>query len=1029
MVIVCPYCEHGLNVKTVREGRFTPRCSKCAKPFQVTITLDPEPKFTTAQLPEPAKAPAKETEPAPADDPNATTPPVNVSPEATSPPPPAALGATVAPETGAPANPDFSVAASIVVDPRAATSSPELRSKGLTDETAVEQENSAASLRKVAGANLHATEADVSLGAERPDCDDDEEVPLQLGNYQIIKELGRGGMGAVYLARQVSLDRSVALKVMNSEWASNPNFLARFTREAYAAAQLVHHNVVQVYDIGSDKGINYFSMEYVDGQSLGAMIKKDGKLPPDVAAGYVLQAARGLRFAHERGMIHRDVKPDNLMLNNQGVVKVADLGLVRTPGLAEESNGTAAADPAAKPGTRPSRSGLASVSNITLVNQAMGTPSFMSPEQARDSTKVDQRADIYSLGATLYVMVTGRPVFQGSNALEVMTKHATEPIARPDTVVKGVPRALGDIVVKMMAKKPDDRYPSMDSVIRALEDFLGLQASGKLAQSEQHLRTLENSVKAFHGAPAVQLRTWLLLGFFAACTVVFLLLLPLGRAWAWKTAGGILGLELMTAAAYFVVHGSAKRDYLFLKVRDLSLSASWRELARIGGCVLLFAFILYLVGMLLSWLLAAIVAVGLALALHYTVDRKIAVQRAAALDKVEHLLRTLRMRGLSEEALQEFVCRFSGNRWEEFFEAMFGYEAKLSARAAYYSGPKTRLPKYAGWRDQVIRWIDAYQRARQEARERQHLQQIEQNNLVAQGVDASQAKAQAERVAEVIVQKAAEIKQQEAAIKPPALDVTVAPEQAAHDATAARAAQAPPKRINVQEMVEVISEPMAMPARRRGGLGELIGFVFGGGVRFAVGAVLLVGCLFWLHSRHLLPGSTTLDDPLVYESIWKRAKSAAPLGTPASVQLTDRSVTALREENVPEEVTEKLAGLKEKEFKSRQEFIDELGKVLTQDELERFQRDILKVVEPPTAANAVLRALSSFNAGVAGILLILSAIWRSWKMGLLQLVAAAIIVIGPVAGAPGMGPLTPSLLSLATGFGLSVLAFFVGRDT
>jgi serine/threonine protein kinase len=1020
MVITCPYCEHGLNAKTVRAGRFTPRCAKCARTFQVTITLDPEPKCVTARMPEPVKAAPR----AVSSDPNDTTPPVNVAPEDVTPNTRSAADATVAPQEGAPVNADFSVAASIVVDPAAAKSTPGQEAGSPAGDTFAVPDNSAASLRREAGAKLEPTDANDSSAGERAESDDD--VPLLLGNYQIIKELGRGGMGAVYLARQVSLDRSVALKVMNSQWASNPNFLARFTREAYAAAQLVHHNVVQVYDIGSDKGVNYFSMEYVDGQSIGALIKKDGKLPPDVAAGYILQASRGLRFAHERGMIHRDVKPDNLLLNNQGIVKVADLGLVRTPGLVEDAPGSG---PAPVPGAKPSRTGLASVSDITQANQAMGTPSFMSPEQARDSTKVDQRADVYSLGATLYVMLTGRPVFQGTNALEVMTKHATEPIVRPDVVVKGVPRALGDVVVKMMAKKPDDRYPSMEGVIRALEDFLGLHATGKIAQSEQHLRTLESSVKAFRNAPAVMLRTWLLLGFFAAFSVAILLLLPLGRPWAWKTAGGFIGLELMTAVAYFVVHGSAKRDYLYLKVRDLALNLTWRELARIGASAVLLVLILYLVGMLLPWLLAGIIAVGLALAMHYTVDRRIASQRATALDKVEHLLKTLRARGISEEALQEFVCRFSGNHWEEFFEALFGYEAKLSARATYLTDTRARLPKHAGWRDPVIRWIATYQRSREEARQRQHLQQVEHNNLVAQGVDAGQAKAQAEHVAEVMVQKAAEIKQREAATRPPALDVTVAPEHAAHDATAARAAAAPPKRINVQEMVEVISEPMAMPPRRRAGIGELIGAVLGGGVRFFIGALLLVGCLFWMHSRHLLPGSTTLDDPTVYESIWKRAKSAAPLGTPTSVQLTGRSLTALRDANVSEEVSEKLAGLKEKEFKSRQEFIDELNKVLTQDELERFQRVILEEVEPPTAANVVLRALSSFNAGVAGILLILSAIWRSWKIGLLQVVAAAIMVIGPLAGAPAMGPLTPNLSCLVAGLGLSVLGFVVGRDT
>src|SRR5262249_23190986 len=147
-----------------------------------------------------------------------------------------------------------------------------------------------------------------------------EPVPSTLGNYEIIRQLGRGGMGAVYLARQVSLDRPVALKVMNAEWAQDPGFLVRFTREAYAAPQLAHHNIVQVYDIGCDRGLHYFSMEYVEGRSLADLLKARGKLAAEEAASYILQAARGLQFAHDRGMIHRDVKPDNLLLNDQGVI-------------------------------------------------------------------------------------------------------------------------------------------------------------------------------------------------------------------------------------------------------------------------------------------------------------------------------------------------------------------------------------------------------------------------------------------------------------------------------------------------------------------------------------------------------------------------------------------------------------------------------------------------------------------------------------------------------------------------------------
>src|SRR5262249_5867107 len=239
---------------------------------------------------------------------------------------------TAAPGTPGAESSDFSIAAAAVVEKTSATPT-----------------------------GLDATSAPGSSGDVAAE---DEVLPPTLGNYQILRQLGRGGMGAVYLARQVSLDRPVALKVMNPQWAKDPAFLVRFTREAYAAAQLVHHNVVQVYDIGAERNINYFSMEFVAGQSLADLVKSKGKLPAEEAAGYVLQAARGLKFAHERGMIHRDIKPDNLMLNEQGVVKVADLGLVRTPGMEEESPG------AAPPGKLSPGRSLSSLSGVTMAGQA-----------------------------------------------------------------------------------------------------------------------------------------------------------------------------------------------------------------------------------------------------------------------------------------------------------------------------------------------------------------------------------------------------------------------------------------------------------------------------------------------------------------------------------------------------------------------------------------------------------------------------------------------------------------------------------
>ncbi len=281
-------------------------------------------------------------------------------------------------------------------------------------------------------------------------------MPERLGGYRILKELGRGGMGAVYLARQLSLNRDVAVKTIQNDWSSNPRAVARFIREAYAAAQLTHHNVVQIYDLGQDNGINFFSMELVEGGSLDELLKRQGRLNPKQAATYVLHAARGLRFAHEHGMIHRDIKPANLMLTRDSLVKVADLGLVKTPSLGEEDESTSGDDNALL---------LASArSHVTGAGSTLGTPAYMPPEQAEDATQVDHRADIYSLGCTFYALLVGEPPYVNRSAVEILSKIKTEPIQRVDTLVKGLSPQLASIVERMTAKRPEIGInPSMKS--------------------------------------------------------------------------------------------------------------------------------------------------------------------------------------------------------------------------------------------------------------------------------------------------------------------------------------------------------------------------------------------------------------------------------------------------------------------------------------------------------------------------------------------------------------------------------------
>jgi serine/threonine protein kinase len=779
------------------------------------------------------------------------------------------------------------------------------------------------------------------------------DIPSQLGGYQILKELGRGGMGAVYLARQVSLDRPVALKVMNAQWAKNPNFVVRFTREAYAAAQLLHHNVVQVYDIGEHAGIHYFSMEFVEGQSLGDKLKKDGKLAPELAASYILQAARGLKYAHDRGMIHRDVKPDNLMLNTQGVVKVADLGLVRTPGMIEDKPGPEPAPVDVPAALEPTGRSLSSLSGVTLAGQAMGTPSYMAPEQARDATSVDGRADIYSLGCTLFVLITAQPVYKGKTAMEIMTRHASDPIPRPEALVHDIPRALGDIIARMIAKKPDDRYQAMEEVIAVLEDFLGLQAA-KASATEQHLRVLETGAHAFNASPLARVRSLVLLGLFGGTFSLFALLML--TSW-WKVGTFFLALGGSTALAYFLVRGSAERGYLFSRVRDLLLGSSWFDWLKLAGVSLVAVLGLFLLGLLPYWLVAIPLGIGVAFGLHLGLDKRINISRKQNISQVEQMLKTLRLRGLSEEALQEFVSQYAGDHWEEFFEALFGYEAKLAARTRYTGKPRAT---FAAWRDPIVAWIDRIHQARQEARERAHLQRIEQKNLEAQGLSAGEAKARAEQVAQALLAAAAEIKKAE---PPPPLDAPTLVAPSAPTVAQPLPKPPPPRRVHLQNLIQVVDQPRPTKPAFSLNFGKLLAAPFGGGPRVLLGCALLLLAGFWVWQHNLIPDQTQLDSGSTWFQIYARAKT-----------ITGQALLPV-----------------------------------------------------PAPLN---KMVFSLGALLAGALLILSSLWFSWKIGLLQYAATAILLYGPISGqVPPLMGLDPTDLTLIAGAAVSLLGFVFGRDT
>ena len=265
----------------------------------------------------------------------------------------------------------------------------------------------------------------------------------QIPGYQIISKLGAGAMATVFKARQLSLDRVVAIKVLPKRLSENVEYVERFYKEGKAAAKLNHANIVQAIDVGEASGYHYFVMEFVEGDTLHEMLAERKVLTEADALGYIIQIARALEHAHHQGLIHRDVKLKNIMITPGGEAKLADMGLAR------EASDAAAAQAEA--------------------GRAYGTPYYISPEQIRGEVDIDFRANIYSLGATLYHLVTGRVPFDGETPAAVMNKHLKESLVPPDHINTSLSAGIGEVVEVMMAKDRRHRYASTTDLLVDLE--------------------------------------------------------------------------------------------------------------------------------------------------------------------------------------------------------------------------------------------------------------------------------------------------------------------------------------------------------------------------------------------------------------------------------------------------------------------------------------------------------------------------------------------------------------------------------
>jgi len=271
---------------------------------------------------------------------------------------------------------------------------------------------------------------------------DNKAAVHQIPGYKIMGKVGAGAMAFVYKAKQLSLNRTVAIKVLPKRFSENPEYVQRFYKEGQAAGKLNHPNIVQAIDVGEAGGYHYFVMEYVEGKTIADDIA-EGAFGEKEAVEIIIQVTHALAHAHSHGLVHRDVKPKNIMINQHGVVKLADMGLAR-----ETTDIEAAQSEAGK---------------------AYGTPYYIAPEQIRGKIDIDGRADIYGLGATFYHMVTGQVPFTGDDSSEIMRKHLREKLIPPDHLVTSLSAGVSEVIEIMMAKRREDRYNNIEELLVDLE--------------------------------------------------------------------------------------------------------------------------------------------------------------------------------------------------------------------------------------------------------------------------------------------------------------------------------------------------------------------------------------------------------------------------------------------------------------------------------------------------------------------------------------------------------------------------------
>ncbi|HPY74436.1 MAG: protein kinase [Planctomycetes bacterium] len=294
----------------------------------------------------------------------------------------------------------------------------------------------------------------------------EDDVYPEIKGYEIIRKIRKGGMGTVYKSRQISMDRVVALKILAPELTDDETYIKRFLIEAKAVGKLNHENIVAGFDAGAWNGVYYFAMEFINGETIQEMLRRDKTLPLPFALNVVYQTTKALDHAAKHRIIHRDIKPGNIMINHNGVIKLCDLGFAKT----------------------------SSIDLLTKKGTTLGTPYYMSPEQCRGLPDIDIRSDIYSLGATFYHMLMGKVPFTGRTASEILKKHLAEELVIPQEQRAKIGEGICHIIEKMMAKNREDRYDSPMDLLHELEPVMARFHAPKILMIHPTRNTLGNDL-------------------------------------------------------------------------------------------------------------------------------------------------------------------------------------------------------------------------------------------------------------------------------------------------------------------------------------------------------------------------------------------------------------------------------------------------------------------------------------------------------------------------------------------------------